>query len=224
MKKKLNSIITNLALSFVVLIYRIMAFTYRFKEEESRGISPYNGKTEEFIYAFCHSQLLPTIYFYRKTKMASLASLSKDGEYAAKAAEKFGIKMVRGSSSRGGAKAVMQLKYLASEGYDIAITADGPRGPAGTVNSGVLYLAKFTGRKVVPFAFYAKPMIRLSSWDRFMIPLFFARGIFKFGSPVKIPADLDRESEDKYRDIIQKQLSGLNEELEILYGGGKKDV
>ncbi|MFP4465997.1 MAG: lysophospholipid acyltransferase family protein [Candidatus Goldiibacteriota bacterium] len=224
MKKKLKSFLNDLALSFVVFVFRVMAFTYRFREVDSEGLSPYNGKKEEFIYAFQHSQLLPAIYFYRKIKMASLASLSKDGEYAAKAAEKFGMKMVRGSSSRGGAKAFMQLKKLAEEGYDIAITADGPRGPAGSVNSGVLYLAKFTGRKVVPFAFSAAPMIRLSSWDRFMIPLFFAKGIFKFGEPVEIPRDLDKETEGKYRSIIQKRLQALNDSAEKSFRSIKSDV
>ncbi len=197
-----------------VFIFKIIAWTYRIKEINAYKKTPYQGKEKNYIYGFFHSQLLAHIYFYRNTKMVSLASLHRDGEIAAIVAEKFGITIVRGSSTRGGAEALLGLRRYINEGYDAALTVDGPRGPAGIVNNGIIYLAKLTGREIVPCCFVCDKNIRLRSWDRFMIPLPFSKGVFNFGKPIKIPENLTEEDINMYKEKIQIELKRLNEEAE----------
>src|SRR6056297_3394938 len=153
MKKISEILIFKVAIPLGVILIKIMAFTYRFSEVNGRGVSPHQGKQKQYIYGFFHSQILAFVYNYRGTKMGSLASTHRDGEIAARVASGFGIKMARGSSTRGGAAALRGLKRLMGRGYDTALTVDGPRGPAGSVNRGVIYLASLTGKEIVPVGF-----------------------------------------------------------------------
>lgn len=214
MKPFQKFLIFKIVIPLAVFIFKVIAATYRIREMNAEKMTPRQGKEKQYIYAFKHSQLLEHIYFYRNTKMASLASLSKDGEIAAVIAEKFGITMLRGSSSRGGAGALMGLKTLSEQGYDIALTVDGPRGPLGTVNSGVIYLAKLTGVEIVPSCFACDRGIRLRTWDKFLIPKLFSRGLFNFGSPIKIPADITDDKIDGIKEIIRADLDRINNECE----------
>ncbi|MCX8093614.1 MAG: lysophospholipid acyltransferase family protein [Candidatus Goldbacteria bacterium] len=214
MNKFSEFLLKKILIPICIFIFKIIASTYRIKEINAYKITPYQGKERNYIYGFYHSQLLAHIYFYRNTKMVSLASLHRDGEIAAIVAQKFGITIVRGSSTRGGVEALLGLKKYINEGYDAALTVDGPRGPAGKVNNGVIYLAKLTGREIIPCCFACDRNIRLKSWDRFMIPLPFSKGVFNFGRPIKIPEDLKEKDIDFYREKIQKELNRINKEAE----------
>lgn len=214
MNKFTEQLLKKILIPAAVFIFRIIAFTYRIKEINGHKITPYQGKEKKYIYGFFHSQLLAHIYFYRNTKIVSLASLHKDGEIAAIVAQKFGITIVRGSSTRGGVEALLGLKKYINEGYDAALTVDGPRGPAGIVNNGVIYLAKLTGKEIVPCCFVCDKNIRLKSWDRFMVPLPFSNGIFNFGKPIKIPKNIKEEDISIYKEKIQKELVRINSEAE----------
>jgi len=193
-------------------LYKLMALTYSFRELNGAGISPRQGKKNNFLYAFWHSRMLACLHFYRNYNAVVLASMHKDGEIAAELVRRFGFFAARGSTTRGGAKALLDLKRLADEGRDIAITVDGPRGPRKTVGNGILYLAKLTGKEIVPFAFDAKWKIQLSSWDRFLIPLPFTKGVVAFGRPMKVPADA--EDIEPYRKKLQEEMLGLDRECE----------
>jgi lysophospholipid acyltransferase (LPLAT)-like uncharacterized protein len=207
-------LILKIVVPLAVFLFKLMALTFRIREINTTRMSPYQGKEKQYIYAFLHSQQLATIYFYRNTKMGSLASLSKDGEIAAAVAEAFGIKMLRGSSSRGGAAALMGLKSLIEKGYDVALTVDGPRGPIGTVNSGVIYLAKLTGREIVTSCFCCTKNLRMRSWDRFLVPLPFTKGYFNFGKPIAVPADLPDDRIPEYKELVRVELERINKECE----------
>lgn len=201
----------NIIVPFIIFIFKIIGKTFNFKEIKKFNESPYNPlKKENYIYGFWHSQLIGFIYHYRNFKIASIASLHRDGEIAAKAAEKFGIKIVRGSSTRGGFKALLELKKLLQSGFDVAITVDGPRGPAESVNEGILYLAKLTGKKIIPVCFTCKWKIRLKSWDRLIIPLPFSKGYFGFGNPIFIPSNADDKEIEKFKKILQTELMSIN--------------
>jgi hypothetical protein len=221
MKKSEKFLVFKILIPLVVFVFKALAATFRIKEINAEKKTPLQGKTRQYIYAFKHAQLLEHIYFYRNTKMASLASLSKDGEIAANVAGRFGITMVRGSSSRGGAAALMGLKTLAEQGYDIALTVDGPRGPLGMVNSGVIYLAKLTGIEIMPSCFACDRGIRLKTWDRFLIPKLFSKGAFNFGEPIKIPADLPDSEIEGIKSHIRQELDRINEECEKVVTTGK---
>jgi lysophospholipid acyltransferase (LPLAT)-like uncharacterized protein len=124
--------------------------------------------------------------------VAVLASRSRDGEILSRYVHKFGLQVVRGSSSRGGAAGLRGLATVLRGGTDVALVPDGPRGPRGQLQPGVVALAALTGAPVVPLAVGAQPARRLNSWDSFLIPLPFARCAVVFGEPLPVSRDADR--------------------------------
>lgn len=122
-----------------------------------------------------------------------LVSRSRDGELMARYVRRFGLEVVRGSSSRGGASALRALQACLASGTDVAIVPDGPRGPRHEMQPGAVALAALSGAPVVPLAIGARPARRLDTWDAFLIPLPFARCAAVFGAPVAVAGDADRE-------------------------------
>lgn len=191
------------------MILKITALTMRIAERAGKEKSPKNAE-KPYIYAFYHAQLLPHIMYYRNRKIVSIASDHKDGEIAAKAAEAFGIRMARGSSTRGGAKGLMAMKTAVDSGYSAAITVDGPRGPVGSVGPGVAYLAKLTGLEIVPCAFVAKGGIRLKTWDKMIVPVPLMSGEFIFGNVFRLEAGADEAMMEEVREKIRSELNRIN--------------
>ncbi len=145
------------------------------------------------IYAFWHSRLL-TMFFprrHRRRQIVLLVSPSRDGEIIRKVLASFGYRTVSGSSARGGHQALRVMAKALTGGDDMAITPDGPRGPAEKVKLGILLLAKMTGAAIVPVACGARPGWRAGSWDRLLVPLPFARLRYVAGEPIIVPADTD---------------------------------
>jgi lysophospholipid acyltransferase (LPLAT)-like uncharacterized protein len=122
-----------------------------------------------------------------------LASRSRDGELIAEYARRFGLDVVRGSSSRGGAGALRALVAAIRAGRDVALAPDGPRGPRRQLGSGVVALAALTGAPVVSLGFSARPAWRLATWDEFQIPWPFARAALVLGAMTSVARDGDRE-------------------------------
>jgi hypothetical protein len=162
------------------------------------------------IYCLWHNRLSLCMEAYlEQTKrrslgkgLAALISASKDGAFLAAILERFGVQPVRGSSSRRGPQALLELTSWAERGYDLAITPDGPRGPCYVVQEGVMSLAQLTGLPIVPFGFFAHRKIRLKSWDRFQIPMLFSRCDLRLGKPFHVP----REATDAEREQLRKDL------------------
>lgn len=152
------------------------------------------------ILAFWHDQLflMATGYYGQGAKV--MISASKDGELIARTMEYFDIGSVRGSSTRGGKAAFREMLELAKEPFDLAFTPDGPKGPRHQVKEGVVQLARLTGRPVVPMAFACSHGRRFNSWDRFLLPYPYGRGIYAFGEPLYY----DRaESPEQFRLRVQ---------------------
>lgn len=129
--------------------------------------------------------------------LAALVSASKDGGFLAAILECFGVQPVRGSSSRRGPQALLELTSWAERGYDLAITPDGPRGPCCVVQEGVIALAQVTGLPIIPASYHLSWKIRIKSWDRFQVPLPFSRCEVFLAKPVRVPrvaSDADRQA------------------------------
>ncbi len=135
------------------------------------AVRAWEAADERFILAFWHRHLLLMPYAYRGRRISVLISRSGDGELIARTVARFGIDASRGSSSRGGAAGLRELLRKGAAGYDLAFTPDGPRGPAGRVQPGVMLAAAATGFPVQPVAIAASRCRRLRSWDRFLVPL-----------------------------------------------------
>ncbi len=139
---------------------------------------------ERVIIPFWHDQLFLLVFGYPEKNAKLLISSSKDGELLARTMKYFEQDTVRGSSSRGGRAAFKQMLDLCKEPFDIVLTPDGPRGPRHELKNGVVQLARMSGRPVMPLAYVCSRGHRFKSWDRFMFPYPFARGVYSFGEPL----------------------------------------
>ena len=141
---------------------------------------------EPFILAFWHRHLLLMPYAYRGRRISVLVSQSEDGELIARTVARLGIDSTRGSSSRGGVSGMKALLRKAAEGWDIAFTPDGPRGPLREVQPGVVLAAAATGLPIQPVAVAASRAKLLRSWDRFVVPVPFSTVHFVYGEPLGV--------------------------------------
>lgn len=150
-----------------------------------------------------HGRLLLTPFPYRGKGVHCLISTHGDGEIIANVMKCFGIRAIRGSSSKRGKEALRAMVRLARDNRDLAITPDGPKGPAETVKPGVALLARLTGKPVVPLAFSCSRGKRFASWDRFLLPYPFSRGVIVWGEPL---CNEDGEDTEAFRLRIEQAL------------------
>lgn len=170
------------------LILQFIGRTSRVAVHWSLAAQPLRDDGRPLIFAFWHRHQLLMAWEHRRRGVTVLVSRSRDGELIAGVLERLGYRTARGSSSRGGPAAFMELLDAVAAGGRVAFTPDGPRGPAGSVQPGVLALAAKTGVPIVPVAWAGTRVKTLSSWDRFMIPLPFGRFEVVFGNPLPVSA------------------------------------
>ena len=166
------------------------------------------------IFAFWHNRLFYLTYYYVKRsrghKATMLVSLSRDGDYGVALVRKFRQEVVRGSTSRGGRRAVSALVRTIAAGKNVAITPDGPRGPACKVNEGTIKLAQITGARIIPVSFDASRKRPLKSWDRFIMVRPFGRVHVAFGTPIEIPRRITAADRERYCAQLQQRLLELD--------------
>jgi len=172
-----------------------------FEEVASRGQLP--------IYTFWHDRIFLGTYFFRDRGIVVMSSLSSDGEYMSRFVKKFGYGTIRGSSSRGGIRALMEMVRAMRDGMPMGFSIDGPRGPRYEAKPGPLLLAKRTGNPIVPFVLEPKKFWTVRSWDRMQIPKPFTRCLVAVGEPIYVSAsdDLDTKLGE-----LQSSLMSLVEE------------
>lgn len=156
-------------------LIRLIGLTWRYEVVHDADVRAARARGERIVFVLWHGQLLPLLYCHRNENVAMLVSEHADGEAIARVAERFGYRCVRGSTSRGAARALLELTRALEEGHDLAITPDGPRGPAKTFAAGAAIVAQRTHAPVIGAAASATSAWRLNSWDRFIIPRPFAR-------------------------------------------------
>ena len=163
--------------------------TYEVSAEDRDGPQDRMFPDPPAIGPFWHCCVFPATYFYRDRGMAVMTSRSFDGEYIARIISHFGFVPVRGSSSRGGAQALLGMHKVIEEGRIAVFTIDGPRGPRYVAKPGPVLLARNTQAPVRCFYVALSRAWELNSWDRFMIPKPFARVHVRLSAPLKVPAD-----------------------------------
>jgi len=214
------SVLSALAPPVTASAVRALGATLRLRTEGLELVEPLWAARRPVIYAVWHARILMVPWLNARLVRTHgarpprvLASRSRDGELVARWATRFGLGVVRGSSSRGGAEALRELTAVLRAGEDVAIVPDDPRGPRECLQPGVVVLAALTGAPVVPFGFAARPARRLASWDRFMVPLPFARAAAVFGKPCVIARDADRETA---RADLERALAEVTESADRL--------
>jgi lysophospholipid acyltransferase (LPLAT)-like uncharacterized protein len=165
------------------------------------------------IFALWHNRLaLSMTIFHRYVRsqrfqgLAALVSASRDGGLLARVLQNFQVQPVRGSSSRRGAQALLELTSWIEKGYHAAITPDGPRGPCYSVQDGIIALAQISGVPIIPTSLYLPWKIRLKSWDRFQIPLPLTRCEILVAEPLYVPRNATPEEREQLRRELENRL------------------
>jgi lysophospholipid acyltransferase (LPLAT)-like uncharacterized protein len=161
------------------------------------------------IMAFWHGRILPATVYFKNRGIVVITSENFDGEWIAGIIERFGYGTARGSTSRGGAKALVQMKHDMNGGKPTGFTLDGPRGPARVAQPGAVWLSKITGNPVLPFHLEADRHWTVNSWDRTQIPKPFSTIALVVGEPFVVPRDADDEGVDAARRRLEQQLQRL---------------
>ena len=191
---------------------RLLAGTLRYRVTGGRDTAGFPD--EPVIFALWHNRLCLCMKVYEgmvqpqrtHDRLAALTSASRDGALLSTILENFGVQPVRGSSSRRGAQALLELRSWAGRGYNLAVTPDGPRGPRYVVQEGVIALAQVTGMPIVPYSCNVGWKIRVKSWDRFQIPLPFSRCNMTFGAPIRVPREATTEDRAQLGEQLQDAL------------------
>ena len=182
---------------------------YWFKTDEAKQLEDSGAG---LIYAAWHNQQLFLLYPYKFQKIAPLIRQSSDGEYIARVLPHFGMEAVRGSTTHGGARALIKLLQAARKGYRPMLTPDGPRGPIYTVQPGILFLAKKLGWPIIPVGTALSHKFKAGSWDRMRVPLPFGKTALTYGkaSWVKSEEDFPRAAKE-----LQEQLNWDSDQSEL---------
>jgi lysophospholipid acyltransferase (LPLAT)-like uncharacterized protein len=163
------------------------------------------------ILAFWHSCIFPAIYVWRGLQIRVLSSDSFDGEWTGRIIRKFGFVKVRGSSSRGAVRALLGMRRELEQGWAVAFTIDGPRGPRFVAKPGPVVLARATAEPMVAFHIAVEKAWILNTWDRSMIPKPFSRALMRVSRRIVVPADADDAQKERFHAELQSALERVRE-------------
>lgn len=204
------------------LLARYIRFVYRTGRWTTRGgeiPARLWDRGEPFICALWHGRLLMICCTWRRgAAFSMLASQHRDGDIIAGAIAHFGLKSVRGSSRRGGSAAFRTMVKLLAAGEYAGITPDGPRGPAMRSNEGVIALARLSRAPIVAVSYSTSRRRLLGTWDRFLVPLPFASGVFVWGEALVVPRDADAAACEAAREELEARLNAVTAEADRLCG------
>jgi lysophospholipid acyltransferase (LPLAT)-like uncharacterized protein len=213
-KLKIEGRLARWLIAFGVRLLQLWARTLRYEFDDRAGIV---GKqvTENYIGALWHNRLLifPVVLrrFFPQRHGAALISASRDGDLLTDAVQRFGYEVIRGSSSRLGASAILQLTQALASGRDVVITPDGPLGPVYELGAGIIFLAQKSGAAVLPINLEYSHCWRLGSWDRFIVPRPFAKVRVLINRPHHVKATTTSQEFESERLALQDAMMALVE-------------
>jgi len=213
-KLKIEGWLARWLIAFGFRLLQLWARTLRFEIEDRAGVVG-RRVTENYIGALWHNRLLVFPFVLRRflpqRHGAALISASRDGDLIADVVKRFGYDVIRGSSSRMGASAILQLAEVLASGRDVVITPDGPRGPAYELGPGIIFLAQKSGAAVAPMNLEYSHCWRLGSWDRFIVPRPFAKVRVLINRPYRVTATTTPEEFESERVSLQNAMMALVE-------------
>ncbi|MBX6313171.1 MAG: lysophospholipid acyltransferase family protein [Isosphaeraceae bacterium] len=168
---------------------------------------------QRYIYAFYHEVMLFPAYFWNWPEMQILISDHRDGELITQVVRRLGFGVVRGSTTRGGARALREMTGRVDRGH-LCVTPDGPKGPRRHVHQGLIYLSSRTGLPIVGAGMAFKHPWRAKSWDRFAVPRPYQPAACVVPPPVLVPPDADRGTIEDYRREVERRMQAAMEEAE----------
>ncbi|MFY9555265.1 MAG: lysophospholipid acyltransferase family protein [Blastocatellia bacterium] len=201
-------------LSFYCLI-RLVCSTLRWEVKGREHLDSILASGHLPIFTFWHTCILSATWFWRNRGIVVMSSTSRDAEYTGRVIKRFGYGTARGSSTRGGGRALAGMAECLENGMETAFTIDGPRGPAYVAKPGAVTLARHTGQAILPFHIVARRYLELPSWDRLQIPLPFTRTAVLIAEPIYVPRDSASADVSASQVAVQSALDGLRSEGEI---------
>ena len=186
-----------------------LGHTLRWRVEGLEYLDAIHASGRQPVMGFWHGRILPATFYFRRRGIVVITSENFDGEWIARVIERFGYGTARGSTSRGGLKAMLQLVRDMERGRAAGFTLDGPRGPARVAQPGALWLARTTGNPVLPFHLEASRAWTLGSWDRTQIPKPLSTVALVVGAPMEVAADATDTEIERYRTDLEATLHEL---------------
>ncbi|MBW2056097.1 MAG: lysophospholipid acyltransferase family protein [Deltaproteobacteria bacterium] len=218
--RKLGESITLFLIPFFSYgLFWLYRLTLRVETVNAQAISAFFGGNDEepVIMAFWHGRLLVVPYLARKRRIAIMISRHRDGELINRAVRFFSIDSVRGSTTRGGIQALRGLIRALKRGSHVAITPDGPRGPRNRAQMGVIMLAAATGRPILPVTYGVSKGKTFKSWDRFLLPYPFCRGVLVWGEPIWVDPEEGQAGFEEKRKILEARLNEMTLEADSYF-------
>lgn len=200
-------------------LMRLWSLTLRLEIENHSGVADWAGQPRvATIFLLWHNRVLslPPLWWKvcgRFRDPVILSSPSKDGAIVEAAMGIYGMKAVRGSSSRRGAAAIIELRHLIREGKDVCVTPDGPKGPRYVFQPGVVKLAESTGAPLIPVNLVCESAWRLKTWDRIVIPMPFSKVRMVFAPAINIPRGLSAEEFEQARQSAENAMLAITEDV-----------
>jgi lysophospholipid acyltransferase (LPLAT)-like uncharacterized protein len=186
----------------------LLGHTYRWRVDGYHHYESVLASGKQPIFAFWHGRILPATLFWRDRGIVVMTSENFDGEWIARVIQRFGYETARGSSSRGGVRALVQLKRDMDSGKPAGFTIDGPRGPARVAQPGAVWLSGATGNPMLPFHVEASRAMVARSWDATQIPAPFATVGIAIGAPMAVDGIVPSTIEAQ-RAALERALSSL---------------
>ena len=200
------------------MLLRMLRFTWRVYFSDPHGMME-AGRDRPFILCAWHNRLAYAMVAIREgiqpktgRRMAAMVSASRDGAFLVEILRAFDVEPVRGSTSRRGRQALLELSRQVKAGLHLGITPDGPRGPCYEIQDGILSLAQLTGLPIVPLGCQARRKVRFKSWDRFQLPWPLTRCDFVFGEPMAVPRRVTGAERAVLKGELKRRMAEINPE------------
>ena len=203
-------IVLSLIVAVGTLLIRLIGSTLRVAISYEEGAQT-TREQRPLVVSFWHSCIIPATYVCRGMGVRVMSSFSYDGEYMGRIIKRFGYVPVKGSSSRNPVRALLGLRRALEEGWTVAFTLDGPRGPRHKVKPGPVGLGRSAGLPLSSFHVGVEKAWVLNSWDRMLIPKPFSRVLLRFGRLIHVPKDTTDEDLARYSDRLQVTLDRVRE-------------
>jgi lysophospholipid acyltransferase (LPLAT)-like uncharacterized protein len=200
-----------------------LGHTLRWRVEGLQHLEAIRASGRQPVMAFWHGRILPATFYFRRRGIVVITSENFDGEWIARIIERFGYGTARGSTSRGGKKAMLQLVRDMRAGRAAGFTLDGPRGPARVAQVGAVWLASATGNPLLPFHLEASSHWSLRSWDRTQIPKPFSTVALVVGEPLEVAKDASAEGLEAARLELEARLTALENRATALLARARAD-
>ena len=215
MKKRWRALRPYIMAPVGYFIARLIGITLRI---EAVGHERYKDLECGVIFSGWHGKTFVAANFFRGQGVWTIISHSHDGEIQNRIFTRFGFKTIRGSTGRGGARAAAESIRVLKKGGTMAFTPDGPRGPSGVVQGGVMLLAKKSGAALVPVGVAADRTWLAPTWDRYMVPKPFARCLMLYGDPIYLPKSATDEEVEQARLQLEQAIGRLQSEADARMG------